>query len=216
MKVTAITKNILQVNYAAQEELAKAFCRFQEYYESPKYAGKIFTLTEYKKWYSQRYGGWTYYTDWGGFNIPNYVFEPFKAGSFDPLTKAEKQLLDAFRHRNGKFYVIGTFGNNPDSLDHEVCHALFYLDYEYKKAVLSKVCLSALKQPEKFRGLNQWLVKEKGYSDGFVMDEMQAYLACNAIELYYDYEIDVPDIYEELESIKKKFFNKYQIMKKFG
>jgi hypothetical protein len=211
MRITKITKNIFQVNYATQKELAKAFCRFQEYYESPEFAGKIFTLAEYRKWYSQRYGGWTYYTDWGGFNIPDYVFEPFKAGSFDPLTRAEKDLLNAFRQRNGKFYVIGTFGKNPDSLDHEICHALFYLDYVYRNTVLNKLCVSALDQPERFKALNDWLVEDKGYSDGFVLDEMQAYLACNALDLYYDHDIDVPVVYNELESIRKKFFNKYGI-----
>jgi hypothetical protein len=211
MKITEITKKIFQVSYVTQKELAKAFYRFQEYYESPEFAGKIFTLPQYRKWYSKRYGGWTYYTDWGGFNVPEYVFEPFKTGSFDPLTKAEKQLLNAFRHRNGRFYVIGTFGNDPDSLDHEICHALFYLDHEYKKAVLNKLCISALNQPKKFRALKDWLVTGRGYSDGFVLDEMQAYLACNSIELYYDHSIDVPDVYGELQNIKKRFFKKSRI-----
>ena len=211
MRITEIVKNIFQINYATQKELARAFCRFQEHYESPEFAGKIFALAEYRKWYSNRYGGWTYYTDWGGFNIPDYVFEPFRAGSFDPLTKAEKQLLSAFRISNGKFYVIGTFGENPDSLDHEICHALFYLDYEYKKAVLNKLCISALNQPEQFEALKDWLVKEKRYSDGLVLDEMQAYLACNAGFLYFDHGVRVTDIYEELQNIKKKFFNRYRI-----
>ena len=82
IKFSEIIPNIFWFNFDTQEECAKTFCRFEEYYESPFWQGKIFTLDEYKEWYIKTYGQWSYYTDWSGFNIPDYAFKPFFDGKF--------------------------------------------------------------------------------------------------------------------------------------
>jgi len=55
--------------------------RFEEYYESPRFKGRIFTFDEYRKWYvknspkGKKTGRFTYYSDWSGFNIPSYALK---------------------------------------------------------------------------------------------------------------------------------------------
>jgi hypothetical protein len=80
-----------------QIDLTSTFLRFQEHYESPFFKGKYFTLDEFKEWYiktspnGKKSGKFTYYTDWGGFNIPSYILKPFYNGAFNPLSENEKQ-----------------------------------------------------------------------------------------------------------------------------
>jgi len=96
---TNIRENIFLLDFETQEELTSTFLRFQEFYESPEFQGKIFTLQEYKAWYTKLKGKFSYYTDWGGFNIPSRILESFYKGKFDPLSEAEKQFLDMFKLR---------------------------------------------------------------------------------------------------------------------
>lgn len=78
-----ITDKINLLVFENQKELASTFVRFQEHYESPEFAGKTFSLEEFKEWYiknsekGRETGEFTYYEDWSGFNIPSYVMRPF-------------------------------------------------------------------------------------------------------------------------------------------
>lgn len=210
MKVQKISEtiNIIHVNFDTQEELAETFCRFQEYYESPEFKGKVFTLGQYREWYSQFYGAWTYYTDWHGFNIPSWVLEPFKEGKFDPLSEKEQKFVDMFRHRTGKFYIIGTFGEKMGALDHEICHALYYLDEGYHKRVTD--IIANVEKKRVWKDLEYFLL-EKGYADEMLVDEVQAYLACNARHLKDEYGLKVPDEYKKFEELKEKYYIKHLI-----
>jgi len=209
MEIKKITSNIIHVNFDTQEELTRTFCRFQEHYESPEFAGKIFTIGQYREWYSEIYGGWTYYTDWNGFNIPDIVFEPFRKGLFDPLTKEEQKLLDLFKHRTGRFYVIGTHTSKQDeAMDHEICHALYYLDEEYKVAVNNVIEINPSNALNK---LEEWLIK-KGYAGSFLSDEVQAYLSCNIDYLQIKIGLEIPREAEDLKKLKELYFEKYNIV----
>jgi hypothetical protein len=128
-----------------QRDLASTFLRFQEHYESPEFAGKIFSLDEYKQWYveqssrSSEDGVFTYYEDWSGFNIPSRILRPFYEGRFDPLSESEQRILDIFKDEKGIFYIIGLSKDNKKfqiSLEHEVAHGLFFIDSEYREKVL--------------------------------------------------------------------------------
>jgi len=109
----SVTQKIFLLIFKKQEMLASTFLRFQEYYESPKFKGRIFRLEEYKKWYiknspqGQQTGKFTYYSDWNGFNIPSVVLKPFYEGKFNPLSQSEKELLKMFQNKKEKFYIIG-------------------------------------------------------------------------------------------------------------
>ena len=150
-------------------ELATAFLRFQEHYESPsdQFRGQVFTLGQYKLWYEKQYGWFSYYTDWSGFNIHSYVLEPFKEGLFDPLLPEEQNLVSLFVNApKDKFYIIGA--NTKDVLDHELNHALYAHSYDYYNEV-NKTFDANL---EKIKYALEHLL-DKGYCKYLLYDELR-------------------------------------------
>src|SRR3989344_8767791 len=99
--------NIYLIESQSRQDLAAAFIRFQEYYESPEFKGRVFSVDDFAHWYARKFGAFTYSKDWYGFNIPSRVIEPFRAGQFDPLTPLEQSLLDVCKDARGDFYMIG-------------------------------------------------------------------------------------------------------------
>jgi hypothetical protein len=163
----------------SNRELARSFLRFQEYYESPndKFRGQIFTIGQYRYWYEQKYGYFSYDTDWTGFNIPSYILEPFKSGLFDPLTPEEKNLISLFSNTSlDKFYIIGA--NDRDTLNHELNHALYAYSTTYSNEV-NKIFDANL---EKIKYAMEYLLN-KGYCRYLLYDELQAYLLDNDQEI---------------------------------
>lgn len=172
IKKTEVIKKIFVLEFENQTDLASTFLRFQEHYESPEFKGKFFSLDEYKAWYTQIKGGFTYYTDWGGFNIPSYVLKPFYEGKFNPLTLEENQILELFRNTKEPFYIIGLYKNNENiesNLNHEIAHGLFYTEPEYKNKVLK------ILEKYNFDELKNWLSSLGGYHENVLLDEVYAY-----------------------------------------
>ncbi len=186
MELNEILKNIWHIHFESQFKLTSTFLRFQEHYESPEFRGKIFSLSEYKDWYTKnsvngkKTGKFTYYKDWKGFNIPSFILEPFYEGKFNPLSKKEKNLLGLFEgKRDEKFYLIGTYGKRIplDVLNHEIAHGLFYTTPRYRTEVLQAMedlSDNARKKISKF-------LTKKGYHPDLMEDETHAYV-------FYDLE----------------------------
>lgn len=173
MDFKLIRNQIIHLEYTTQDEMTRALVRFQEHYESPEFRGKIFTLGQFRDWYAQRVGGFTYYQDWDGFNFPDYVLKPFIHGSFDPLMDDELMIVELFGPRTDKYYIIGTHLGSKDAIDHETAHALFYLSDGYRKAVEKAV---AEHDPVFVESLKSSL-KQMGYCDEVMIDEVNAYMA---------------------------------------
>lgn len=205
MKLVKLFKNIYSVNFPTRRSLASTFLRFQEFYESSEFKGKIFTLKEYKKWYAvnspggKKTGKFTYYQDWGGFNIPTYVLKPFYQGKFDPLSSKEKKFLELFKGKRGKFYIIGTYGKVSEKLlRHEIAHGLFYTNSAYKNGVL-KILRNVDKKT--ILKINNYLSSGSYHPEVWV-DENNAYILSNLGELE-KVGIDV----SKLEEVNKKLNN---------
>ena len=183
MNLEEVVNRIFHVNYPSQLTLASTFLRFQEHYESPEFRNKIFSLKEYKKWYiaNTGKGRFTYYRDWVGFNIPSCVMEPFYEGRFDPLSRKEVRLMEAFEGmRERKFYVVGTFGDTDmRTLNHEIAHGLFYTNKKYRGEVMKVV--GSL--PNIAR---EWMAKYLrglGYHEAVFDDETHAFILSDMEEL---------------------------------
>lgn len=218
LKFKNITDEIVHIIGKDRESLASAMVRFQEHYESPfpEIRGKIFTLGFLRSLGSRQNrgvytyeGGKTYGADWSGYNFPSYVLEPFIKGLFDPLAPLEEDIVNALRCKLGKFYVIATYGEDDPSetLDHEVCHALYYLNEEYKSEVdeaLSTVDLTNLKK----------VMVDWGYCEDVLLDECHAYLSADYDWLFKDKKDDMKKfnvkisktIHNKLRKIKDKHF----------
>jgi hypothetical protein len=165
-----LADGIYLLRFETQYELAATFLRVQEHYESPRFSGRIFSLEQYMDWYAARFGNFTYYQDWSGFNVPSTALRPFYDGKFDPLTDKERRLLRLFESLRERFYVIGIYESGAkDSLTHELAHALFFADAAYRRAVRTAM-----------RGFDTAALAKKltkaGYAKHVIPDEVHAYL----------------------------------------
>jgi len=199
MKFKSVGDKIVHITMPCDKSLAKAMHRLQESYESPfpEIKGKVFTLG-YLKSLGHRQavgintycGGNHFNADWGGYNFPNYVLEPFIKGLFDPLTTEEQDIVEALRYREDTFYVIGTSGEDSEStsLEHEIRHALYYISGKYRIEVNKLLN----KHKNSLQPLSKCLM-DWGYDESVILDECQAYIGPN-----YDWLFD-----ENAEDIKK-------------
>jgi hypothetical protein len=164
---SAIAEDIFLVRFDTQYALASTFLRIQEHYESSRFRNRVFSLEQFMDWYADRFGAFTYYEDWSGFNVPSSALEPFYEGKFDPLLRKEQRLLRLFEGERQPFYVIG-IADDAD-LKHELAHALFFTRPAYRKAVraaMRRYDTSALEKR----------LATLGYHRSVLADEAHAYL----------------------------------------
>ena len=221
-----IGKNIIHIRMKDKNSLAKAMFRMQESYESPfdEIRGKVFTLGFIKSLGSRGNsgvntycGGNNFEADWSGYNFPSYVLDPFIKGLFDPLTNEEQDIVEVLRYKQGKFYVIGTYGDDDpaQALEHEIRHAMYYVCDEYKKEV-DKVLKQYKKTLEPFKKcLLYW-----GYGENVLDDECHAYISADYEvfdEEYGDdfkkFKVNIPKrLHDRLNCIYKKYKKKIEIL----
>ncbi len=173
VKKTQLTDNIFIIKFANERDVSKTFLRFQEHYESPEFAGKIFSQKEFRKWYKAKHGKFNYHKVWyDGFNIPSHILKKFYSGEFNPLTKKEKIILELFREHVHNYYIIAVHDKKDKSiLHHEIAHALFFTDNNYKKEILKILKKYDLKE------ISTVLHEVDGYGKEVIIDEVQAYSA---------------------------------------
>lgn len=195
--------HIYLIESSNRHVLANMFMRFQEYYESPQFKGKTFSIDEFAAWYASHYGAFTYSQDWYGFNIPATVLEPFKNGQFDPLTYHEKRLIEFCSGANNKSYVIGATPSAEyfdETIRHEFVHGAFFTNKEYRDEVIK--CLAEHKI-EKIKSA----LADMGYHEDVAFDEANAYLLVEpeTIKEYITIR-DSKGLRDRLEVIFKKHF----------
>lgn len=178
IELSEVAPKVYLLTFDTQKDVTSTFLRFQEHYESPEFAGKVFTLDEYKEWYVKnspngiKTGEFTYYSDWSGFNIPSTILQPFYEGKFHPLSEAEQRILDLFRDKEHPFYIIGVHKESKSFeklLRHETAHGLFFTNPEYKKEalyIISKYDTTEVRKD---------LLASGGYGENVLDDEVHAY-----------------------------------------
>jgi hypothetical protein len=159
-------------------DLCMTFCRVQEFYESPykQIKGKRFTLVELMKVYSKDRGSFTYPIDWVGFNVPGsivsnlYDYEITDFNIYDNIvTTIHDKIVNEIGSNN--YYLIGS-DDNKKTIEHELCHAFYFLDGAYKQQIneiLIKLSTSAYKKMTR-------VLTDTGYCRDVFLDELQAYL----------------------------------------
>ena len=212
--------NIYEVVADTSNQVARIFVRFAEHYDNKDFKNKIFTLEEFKKYYSGD-GEFTYYDEWYGYNIPDYGFKRFLDGGFNPLSVEEQWLVDQIKEKvdlKKPFYIVGYSKDDSHAHNHELSHALYYLSFTYKdktNAVVKDIPQSEL-QP-----LNRFLAQRK-YDQSVLRDEMIAYLMADKeflkkgggwSDAYEPYHKKLVRIYSEYNSEIKQFSNGGRINK---
>jgi hypothetical protein len=185
--IKQVKPNIFAVVVKDDYDLAMLFCRVQEFYESPntKFRGQNFSIWDFIEWYSrERNGSFTYPTDWAGFNIPFEALEECMQGLQEPESPYDKEmqriynLINGMKPKEGRAYIIGVPDIHSETFNHEVCHALYYVDDEYKK-IADSITNEFKKSLESAYHIFKRNLLGMGYTEDVVDDEIQAYLTTN-------------------------------------
>ncbi len=205
-----ITNKIYCVT-ADKYTLGMMFLRSQEFYESPnkKFRGNHFKIFDYMDWYAKTHAGiFSYCDDWIGFNIPGHVVFDCFPNDINERTKYDKIILDVCTTSNiypgDNVYLIGVRDDDDGStLKHEIAHALYMIDPEYKKEV-SKL-LKNLNKTTKDYFID--ILRDYGYTKSVFADEINAYMSTGHFDIF-------PKVSSyETEPFKKLFNKHYKIAK---
>lgn len=179
-QIKEVKPNVFAIIVKDKYDRAMLFCRAQEYYESPspKIRGKSFSIWDYMKWYHDHYGhGFSYGADWSGFNIPFHIIEECysKLNKLEsPYDKVMDEIIRKIKSMlvNNNTYVIGCSNTTDSIFKHEVCHALYHTNKNYKKQmdILTK------ELPKKYYNIFKKNLLNLGYSNKVINDEIQAYI----------------------------------------
>jgi hypothetical protein len=216
-KTKKLFNNCLLFKFKNQKELALSFCRVQEYYEGkPGVQGKLLSFESFIDEYMDKEGNIEYFNYWTGFNIPGYVFSEWFKVNATEKTKWELTLAEAVASKldlTKPFYVIGALEDDAETIDHEIAHALYYMDDEYSKT-MDSITYQFYKQLRKQYSRMVNRLKDMGYAKSVIKDEIQAYMSTsNKKELVDDFDLN----YDEIRSFQKLYKNvllKYNTIKK--
>lgn len=177
-KLHCVAPNVYLVEVENQFDLAMLFMRAQEYYESPnpEFLNRPFDIWEYIRWYASKNGhSFTYGADWAGFNVPvSVIYECYdQLLTHHTSTPYDFIMLEILEQiYPGAYYLIGATELNGETQQHEICHALYRLNEDYQRQADELV--DALPTEAFLRMVDN--LKDQGYTDHVLKDEIQAYL----------------------------------------
>lgn len=204
-KIKEVKPNVFAIIVKDKYGRAMLFCRAQEYYESPspKFRGKNFSIWDYMKWYhEQNDWGFSYGADWSGFNIPLKIVRECYNKLTKPETPYDKimdEILFKLKNESNDSYLIGAKDIKGETFKHEVCHALYHTNKDYKKQMDNLT--NGL--PKKYYITFKSNILQMGYSTKVIDDEIQAYLQYGYEEPKFGKGVDIEvrkeysDIYRE-------------------
>lgn len=173
---------VIHLVFTHQKDLSFAMCRLEEFYEGPhdNIKGKYFSLETFFDTYCDDSGDLAYYYSWDGFNVPRSAVNKFEE-LFSPhgLTRREQLILDEVKKHDAQYLIATSISTIESTVDHEVAHALWATNPEYKAA-----CQEALKSMTGVskRYFTKLLLSEGYPSDPAIMeDEHHAYIATASV-----------------------------------
>jgi hypothetical protein len=211
MKCKKLGKQLLLFTFKTQKEITMTFFRMEEYYESPikgLYQNK-FDVFDFLNESMDDNGHIDYFSKWIGFNIPGHSIRDWSELHCPNYTPKEAEVLN---HINSKvdtsqpFYIIAAKEGKTDVMDHEIAHALYYLDKGYKTVMNIKVSQFKKQFPVQYLKVQSWL-KQMGYNKSVFMDETQAYMSTSdKKEIMSKFGIKVTE-YKKMERVILEFRN---------
>lgn len=211
-----VRSQVYHLSFDSSRELAMTFVRYTEFYES-KYdhiRECQFTLVQQMSAYCQEHlknkdAGWTYCSDWSGFNIPvSVISDVHELGILDPnhydsFMKGIQEMIDCDT-LGMPAYLIGTATTAAiETLRHELTHAMYYVDKEYRRYVIRAI--SSASSGLLFQ-LGQCLFSAN-YPSKVHADEINAYIATGEGCLFEN----VPERFaKELESLRTELIKLHE------
>lgn len=216
--LSEIRSQLFHLECDSRRELGMLFLRYTEHYES-KYnhiRDNKFTLVQQQSAYCRDHLGspdadWTYTSDWSGYNIPAYVIEKVHSLGIPDPNHYDSLMLGIYGMIQGATlgkdaYLIGTFkGTEVSTLQHELTHAMFYLDQDYNNSVRGLLFDNPVTSE-----LSEALYR-KGYPYKVAVDEIQAYLTTGDAGMFDDLECQegITDLRNRLVPLHMKYFPRF-------
>jgi len=175
---------VLLLQYNTKPEVSIRFGRLQEFYESPydSIRGKVFNwetflLTHFGEDRIQRE---SYFNYWEGFNVPIETAHSF-FNHFHDLSPGEIEIKELLKFFPDTKYLIASFvGADSGVVDHEIAHAQFKLNKEYKEEVINFIN----QIPPGILNTFKRVLTNEGYTEEVLIDEIHAYLlTSNVVEI---------------------------------
>jgi len=210
-------KNCLLLEFNTQKDLALAFCRVEEYYEgNPRVNGKYLSFVDFIDAFMTDDGKLDYFHYWTGFNIPGDIYMKWSQNNMSEKTYWETALADAVYKKidfTKPFYIIGGKKGDMEVIDHEIAHALYYMNTEYKDLMDT----ANYQFYKNLRGEYSKMVKalkKMGYGDNVIKDEVQAYMSTSGKkELVEKFGLDFTKI-QGFRKLYRKVLSGYNTYKK--
>lgn len=216
-----VSPKIFLLKFNNYYDTAMHFLRLQEFYESPAFFRKKFTIIDFIEWYSKNQKGpadFTYAADWSGFNVPGWVFkellfeDPVK--DWNKYDEEMKQLCCYIQENIIKkdinlpwdFYIIGTTqDSDEDVIEHEIAHGLYSTVPEYRSQM--EEMRNEIDCMQIYKIFVNWLLKQ-GYASAVHADEFQAYLSTSSMK-------EIKKMLKEAGDVPSREFKNYtQVAKK--
>lgn len=193
MKVFSFKKlrdRLYELRFDDQHEMCMTFLRYQEFYESPRYVGRKFTLAEFMSWYvkdQNKDGSFSYPRDWGGFNLPVDIIAQVRNLGIDDPNHYDSLMHFVWRAITAECdgaYLIGvTQGAQLDR--HEATHAMFHIDDAYRSKVMG--VLQSQRNAD-LVGKLQVILMKSGYAEVTSLDEVNAYVTTGDHNFFKDHK----------------------------
>ena len=175
-----LNDSILEIRFANSYELCHNTYLFSHHYEDAEWQGKVFTRAELDEYYEKTHDDAHWWKKrWAGSNIPDYAFDRFLAGDFLNLSDFERDLVDRVRVMKKPYYVIMTSYDAMYCREHEIAHAMWHTNKEYRDKAQSWI--------ESWRAAGLLVEAEKalvkvGYSESVMLDELHVFCG-----IYFDH-----------------------------
>jgi len=210
-------KNCLLLEFNTQKDLALAFCRVEEYYEGQPQLNRNYTsFVDFIDFFMKDDGQINYFNFWAGFNIPGNVFMEWAQKEMWDKTKWELALINEIEKKldlSEPFYIIGGKKGDMNVIDHEIAHALYYMNESYKSE-MEEMNYGFYKN---YRMQYSKMVKElkrMGYGENVIKDEVQAYMSTSKkSELVVRFGLDYNTILPMIRQYRK-VLSRYNTNKK--
>lgn len=183
MNLRKLTPEIFYITFPNRKELTFTMCRVEEYYEaaSDNLRGKVFTWPEFIDEFTSNEGHLDYFHSWSGFNVPGATFNSW-TNKFKDMSARELALIklvwSSITNPDSRYYIIATIEGDNTVEDHEIAHALYYVDETYK----AKMDRLNSTLDADVRLLLTAEFAKLGYSSTVYEDELQAFLATSEFE----------------------------------
>lgn len=165
--------NILLLEYPTRKELCLANWRISEFKEGLDGVYGIYTTPDiFLDKYSDDEGKIDYFEVWEGFNYTNEQLWRFGQAFHSCLSNREKLILDASSKIDHFGYIIAFVDGDIETKQHELAHALYSINKDYKYQVDNIL--------DEMSGFTLFKMKKDllaiGYIPEVLMDEIHAYL----------------------------------------